>query len=295
VNVLDITDLTLTLPDTARPVLSNVSLTIGDAETVALVGESGSGKTLTARTVIRLLPKGAQATGTVRVGASDVLTMDARTLTALRTRTAAMIFQDPRASINPLRRIGDFLTETTRAPGKAAEMLARVGLPASTARQYPGALSGGMLQRVMIAATLMGDPKLILADEPTTALDVTTQAEVVALLTDLKPSLLFVTHDLGLASAISDRVYVMYAGRIVETGTATAIFSSPRHPYTRALLNSTPRIDAPASRLQAIDGHPPDLRTPLIGCPFAPRCPQATTICTEQEPQPVNHVACHHA
>jgi len=300
VNVLDITGLTLTLPETARPVLSNVSLTIGDAETVALVGESGSGKTLTARTVIRLLPKGAQAAGTVKVAGEDVLTMDARNLTALRTRTAAMIFQDPRASINPLRRIGDFLTETTRAPDKAVEMLARVGLPASTMRQYPGALSGGMLQRVMIAATLMGDPKLILADEPTTALDVTTQAEVIALLTDLKPSLLFVTHDLGLASAISDRVYVMYAGRIVETGTATAIFSTPRHPYTRALLNSTPRIDASASasqlhRLQAIDSHPPDLRTPLTGCPFAPRCPQATTICTEQEPKPVNHVACHHA
>jgi peptide/nickel transport system ATP-binding protein len=295
VTVLDITDLTLTLPDTVRPVLSNVSLSIGDSETVALVGESGSGKTLTARTVIRLLPNGAQATGTVKVATEDVLTMSTKALAALRTSTAAMIFQDPRASINPLRRIGDFLTETIRARDKAADMLARVGLDPATMNQYPGALSGGMLQRVMIAAALMGDPKLLLADEPTTALDVTTQAEVIALLTDLKPSLLFVTHDLGLASAISDRVYVMYAGRIVETGTAAALFSSPRHPYTRALLNSTPRIDGPGKRLQAIDGHPPDLRTPLTGCPFAPRCPQATTICSEQEPQPVNHVACHHA
>jgi peptide/nickel transport system ATP-binding protein len=295
VTVLDISNLTLTLPNTARPVLSNVSLSVGEAETVALVGESGSGKTLTARTVIRLLPPGAHAIGTVKVAAQDVLTMDAKTLTAFRTSTAAMIFQDPRASINPLRRIGDFLTETIRARDKAVEMLARVGLPAATAAQYPGALSGGMLQRVMIAATLMGDPKLILADEPTTALDVTTQAEVIALLTDLKPSLLFVTHDLGLASAISDRVYVMYAGRIVETGTAGDLFSNPRHPYTRALLNSSPRIDGPARRLTAIDGYPPDLRTPLAGCPFAPRCPLATAICTEQEPQPVNHVACHHA
>jgi oligopeptide/dipeptide ABC transporter ATP-binding protein len=295
VTILDISNLTLTLPDTARPVLSNVSLSIGETETVALVGESGSGKTLTARSVIRLLPHGARATGTVKVTGQDVLTMDARTLTTLRVSTAAMIFQDPRASINPLRRIGDFLTETIRARDKAVEMLARVGLPASTAAQYPGALSGGMLQRVMIAATLMGDPKLILADEPTTALDVTTQAEVIALLTDLKPSLLFVTHDLGLASAISDRVYVMYAGRIVETGTADDLFSSPRHPYTRALLNSSPRIDGSARRLTAIDGYPPDLRTPLTGCPFAPRCPLATAICTEQEPQSVNHVACHHA
>ncbi|HXL95058.1 MAG TPA: ABC transporter ATP-binding protein [Streptosporangiaceae bacterium] len=293
--ILDISNLTLTLPDTARPVLSNVSLSIGETETVALVGESGSGKTLTARSVIRLLPHGARVTGTVKVAGQDVLTMDARTLTTLRVSTAAMIFQDPRASINPLRRIGDFLTETIRARDKAVEMLARVGLPVSTAAQYPGALSGGMLQRVMIAATLMGDPKLILADEPTTALDVTTQAEVIALLTDLKPSLLFVTHDLGLASAISDRVYVMYAGRIVETGTADDLFSNPRHPYTRALLNSSPRIDGPARRLTAIDGYPPDLRTPLTGCPFAPRCPLATAICTEQEPQPVNHVACHHA
>jgi peptide/nickel transport system ATP-binding protein len=309
VNVLDISDLTLTLPDTSRPVLNGVSLHIAEGETVALVGESGSGKTLTARSVIRLLPAGTQAAGTVKVTGQDVLTMDKQALRRLRTSTAAMIFQDPRAGINPLRRVNDFLTEATRSSKKytrrqatahAADMLAKVGLPGSVGGQYPGALSGGMLQRVMIAAALMGDPKLLLADEPTTALDVTTQAEVVALLTDLKPSLLFVTHDLGLASAISDRVYVMYAGRIVETGTASTIFSSPRHPYTRALLSSTPRIDAPRRRLQAIDGQPPPLSAPIRGCAFAPRCPRATALCDEQDPpaeqnpRSAGTVACHH-
>jgi ABC-type dipeptide/oligopeptide/nickel transport system ATPase component len=190
-------------------------------------------------------------------------------LRELRTGTAAMIFQDPRAAINPLRRIGDFLTESLRlntgmrtedARRRAAEMLAAVGLSPDVLRRYPGQLSGGMLQRVMIAAALMGDPALLLADEATTALDVTTQAEVIALLGDLREQfgtgLLFVTHDLGLAATISDRVYVMYAGRIAETGPADALFDRPRHPYSAALLGATPRLDAPQGRLAAIDGQP---------------------------------------
>lgn len=226
-----------------------------------------------------------------------------------------MVFQDPRAAINPLRRIGDFLTESLRlnagtdaadAARRATGMLEAVGLTAGALRQYPGQLSGGMLQRVMIAAALMGDPTLILADEPTTALDVTTQAEVVALLGDLRQrfgtGLLFVTHDLGLAAAISDRVYVMYAGRIAETGPAATLFTRPRHPYTAALLDSTPRLDAPTGRLAAIDGQPPSLREALTGCPFAPRCRYATAVCTEEPPEqlpvagdPGHRVACHHS
>lgn len=226
-----------------------------------------------------------------------------------------MIFQDPRAAINPLRRIGDFLTESLRrgsglrpadATRRATELLEAVGLSAAALRRHPGELSGGMLQRVMIAAALMGEPALLLADEPTTALDVTTQAEVVALLADLRmrfgTGLLFVTHDLGLAAAISDRVYVMYAGRIAETGPADALFTRPRHPHTAALLGSTPRLDAPPGRLAAVDGQPPDLREELTGCPFAPRCRYATDRCAEQAPAPLpvpgdpaRLVACHHS
>ncbi|MFB7649170.1 ABC transporter ATP-binding protein [Streptomyces sp. NPDC056084] len=316
--VLDIRGLRLRLPRTARPVLDGVDLTVAAGETVALVGESGSGKTLTSRSVLRLLPPGADTEGAVRVAGEDVLTMSAARLRALRTGTAAMIFQDPRAAINPLRRIGDFLTESLRlntgtsaeeAERRAGELLVAVGLAPAVMRQYPGQLSGGMLQRVMIAAALMGDPALLLADEATTALDVTTQAEVVALLGDLRDrfgtGLLFVTHDLGLAATISDRVYVMYAGRIVEAGPADALFARPRHPYTAALLAATPRLDAPQGRLNAIDGQPPDLRAELTGCPFAPRCVHATGICTEQAPEDravtaapdgrEHRVACHHS
>ncbi|MEV6725797.1 ABC transporter ATP-binding protein [Streptomyces xanthochromogenes] len=316
--VLDIRGLRLRLPRTARPVLDGVDLTVAAGETVALVGESGSGKTLTSRSVLRLLPPGATAEGVVEVAGEDVLTMNAVRLRALRTGTAAMIFQDPRAAINPLRRIGDFLTESLRlntgtpaeeAERRAGEMLVAVGLTPAALRRHPGQLSGGMLQRVMIAAALMGEPALLLADEATTALDVTTQAEVVALLGDLRDrfgtGLLFVTHDLGLAATISDRVYVMYAGRIVETGPADALFARPRHPYTAALLAATPRLDAPRGRLNAIDGQPPDLRAELRGCPFAPRCVHATALCTEEAPEdrvftdgpgePAHRVACHHS
>ncbi|MFE3879468.1 ABC transporter ATP-binding protein [Kitasatospora sp. NPDC059146] len=314
-NALDIQGLRLQLPGTARPVLDGVDLTVAPGETVALVGESGSGKTLTSRTALGLLPSGAAPEGTVLVDGEDVLTMAPARLRALRTGQAAMIFQDPRAAINPLRRIGDFLTESVRLTGamsaadadrRAVELLDAVGLGPELLSRYPGQLSGGMLQRVMIAAALMGDPILLLADEPTTALDVTSQAEVVALLGRLRErfgtGLLFVTHDLGLAAAISDRVYVMYAGRIAETGPAAELFARPRHPYTAALLASTPRLDAPAGRLAAIDGQPPDLRQELNGCAFAARCSFATEVCREQTPElageaptPEEHlVACHH-
>ncbi|MFE3654139.1 ABC transporter ATP-binding protein [Streptomyces sp. NPDC059152] len=313
--VLDIRGLRLRLPRTVRPVLDGVDLTVAAGETVALVGESGSGKTLTSRSVLRLLPTGATAEGRVEVAGADVLAMTSRQLRALRTGTAAMIFQDPRAAINPLRRIGDFLTESLRlntgmpaaeADRRAAEMLDAVGLAPALLRRYPNQVSGGMLQRVMIAAALMGEPALLLADEATTALDVISQAEVVDLLAELRArfgtGLLFVTHDLGLAAAISDRVCVMYAGRIVESGPADALFARPRHPYTSALLAATPRLDAPNGRLAAIEGQPPDLQMELTGCPFAPRCAFATGICAEQAPgeRPVpgetaHSTACHHS
>ncbi|WP_407836410.1 ABC transporter ATP-binding protein [Streptomyces sp. DSM 116496] len=313
-NTLEIEGLRLHLPGAVRPVLDGVGLTVGPRETVALVGESGSGKSLTSRSVLRLLPEGARTEGEVRVAGDDVLTMSPGRLRVLRTSTAAMIFQDPRAAVNPMRRVGDFLTESLRLNAKATKavaedravaMLEAVGLTAGALRKYPGQLSGGMLQRVVIAAALMGDPALILADEPTTALDVTTQAEVIGLLGELRDrfgtGLLFVTHDLGLAAAISDRVYVMYAGRIVETGPAAELFARPRHPYTAALLNSTPRLDAPRGRLAAIEGRPPSLREELSGCPFAARCVLATDVCTREAPallpvagNPGRLASCHH-
>ncbi|GGU98540.1 peptide ABC transporter ATP-binding protein [Streptomyces litmocidini] len=311
---LDVQGLRITLPGTARPVLDGVDLHVAAGETVALVGESGSGKTLTSRSALNLLPPGAAVEGAVRVRGEDVLTMGADRLRALRTGTVSMIFQDPRAALNPLHRIGDFLTESVTLTGsmsgadataRAVELLRAVGLDDSALRKYPGQVSGGMLQRVMIAAALMGDPALVLADEPTTALDVTTQAEVIALLAELRArfgtGLLFVTHDLDLAAAISDRVYVMYAGRIAESGPAEALFAAPRHPYTAALLASTPRLEAPRGRLVAIDGRPPDLRQELVGCPFAARCHLATEICGRQAPEPRpapglphHQAACHH-
>ncbi|GAA1955923.1 ABC transporter ATP-binding protein [Kitasatospora viridis] len=312
---LDVHGLRLRLPGTARPVLDGVDLHVGPGETVALVGESGSGKTLTSRAVLRLLPSGAVAEGEVAVAGEDVLTMDQQRLRLLRAGQVAMVFQDPRAAVNPLRKVGDFLTESLRLTGgvdraaadrRATELLEAVGLTGAVLDRYPGQLSGGMLQRVVIAAALMGDPILLLADEPTTALDVTSQAEVVALLGELQErfgtALLFVTHDLGLAAAISDRVCVMYAGRIVETGPAGALFAAPRHPYTMALLAATPHLAGPTGRLAAIDGQPPDLREELTGCSFAPRCRFATAICREQAPEPRpapgepgRLAACHHS
>ncbi|MGW2586569.1 ABC transporter ATP-binding protein [Streptomyces virginiae] len=314
VHALDVQGLRITLPGTARPVLDGVDLTVLEGETVALVGESGSGKSLTSRSALNLLPPGAVVEGAVRVAGEDVLTMDADRLRTVRASAVAMVFQDPRAAVNPLRRIGDFLTESAtltrvmtraEATARATELLRAVGLDPAVMRKYPGQVSGGMLQRVVIAAALMGDPVLLLADEPTTALDVTSQAEVIALLAGLRArfgtGLLFVTHDLDLAAAISDRV-VMYAGRIAESGPAEALFARPRHPYTAALLASTPRMDGPRGRLAAIEGQPPDLRQALHGCAFAARCPLATEVCDQQVPLPAaapgrpGHVAaCHHS
>ncbi|WP_326592761.1 ABC transporter ATP-binding protein [Streptomyces sp. NBC_01294] len=314
-HTLDIQGLRVTLPGTARPVLDGVDLTVAAGETVALVGESGAGKTITSRSALRLLPPGAVVEGSVRVGGEDVLAMDPARLRGVRAGTVAMVFQDPRAAVNPLRRIGDFLTESVTLTGamsaadataRAVDLLRAVGLDGSVLRKYPGQVSGGMLQRVVIAAALMGDPALLLADEPTTALDVTSQAEVIALLAGLRErfgtGLLFVTHDLDLAAAISDRVYVMYAGRIAETGPAEVLFTRPRHPYTAALLASSPRMDGPRGRLAAIQGQPPDLREPLLGCAFAARCPLATEVCDERAPlpsaapdRPDHRAACHHS
>lgn len=313
--VLEIDGLGIRLPDdkAARPILDGVGLHVRPGETVGLVGESGSGKSVACRSVLGLLPTGARTSGEVRVAGHDVLTMSRTELAALRARQVSMVFQDPRASVNPLRRVGDFLTEGLRAAGtpagaataRAEELLDAVGIrdPRGALLRYPHQFSGGMLQRVVIAAALAGEPALLVADEPTTALDVTTQAEIIAILTRLRAErgtgLLFVTHDLELASAICDRVYVMYAGRIVETRGTDELFDRPRHPYTAGLLACTPRIEAGASAPRPIPGRPVSLAEAPPGCAFAARCAMAQPRCSEEIPALARYgdglAACHRA
>ncbi|MEV7956206.1 ABC transporter ATP-binding protein [Streptomyces sp. NPDC087532] len=312
---LEIDGLGVRLPgeQAARPILDGVTLRVDAGETVGLVGESGSGKSVACRSVLGLLPPRALTSGEVRVAGRDVLSMNRAELAGLRAGQVAMIFQDPRASVNPLRRVGDFLTEGLRGAGtpaavaekRAEELLDAVGLrdPRGALRRYPHQFSGGMLQRVVIAAALAGEPALLVADEPTTALDVTTQAEIIAILTRLQAArgtgMLFVTHDLELASAICDRVYVMYAGRIVETSGTDALFDRPRHPYTAGLLACTPRIEAGAAAPRPIPGRPVSLAEAPPGCAFAARCAHAQPRCCEETPELAHNgdglTACHRA
>jgi oligopeptide/dipeptide ABC transporter ATP-binding protein len=282
-----------------RTVLDDISLAIRPGEALGLVGESGSGKSMTARAIGRLLPRGAQTEGTVRFRGRDVGALAGAELRGFRGQVA-MIFQDPRAHVNPVRRIGDFMTEALRAnqgvPAaearrRAAGMLAQVGIDDGERRlrQYPHELSGGMLQRVMIAAALLTEPLLLLADEPTTALDVTTQAEVMAILDDLRRefglAMLFITHDLELAAAICDRTAVMYAGQIVEVRASSLLHSDPLHPYTAALAAARPDITQTARRLRAIPGRPLSVfEAPAGECAFAPRCPHALEVCRAAVP-----------
>lgn len=285
-----------------RPLLDGVQISVGHGETVGLVGESGSGKSLTSRAVLGMVPAGARVSGSITVGGTEVVNAAPSALTNLRRHDAAMIFQDARASINPVRTIGDFLTEGLRAGGQSAReakqvalrLLREVGIrdPESALRSHPHEFSGGMLQRVMIAAALSIEPRLLLADEATTALDVTTQAEVVALLQQLqaqhRTGLLFVTHQLDLAAAIADRIYVMYAGRIVETATSESLFASPAHPYTVGLLGSSPSLE-PERELIPITGRPLALADAPGGCAFRDRCSWAIDECAVAVPE-LRHV-----
>ena len=299
--LLEVRDLSLRLPARAeRPILDGVSLHVDPGEMVGLVGESGSGKSVTARMVLGLVPDGSQVEGSVRVGDREVVGASRAEILQLRRSEVSMIFQDPRAGINPIRRVGDFLTESlrlnrkwtaARARAQAVELLRAVGLDDAERhlRQYPHELSGGMLQRVMIAGALTVEPKLLLCDEPTTALDVTTQAEILHILKKLQAEremgLLFITHDLDLAAAVCDRVYVMYAGQIVESAPAVKLFGAPAHPYTAGLLASTPDLSGGHRRLVPIKGAPLSLLEKPSGCSFTSRCAYALEgVCDAEVP-----------
>ncbi|TGN65754.1 ABC transporter ATP-binding protein [Nocardioides eburneiflavus] len=299
--LLQVDRLSVQLPvdGTMRTVLREVSFEVEAGKTLGLVGESGSGKSMTARTIDRLLPPGAKVGGRVTFDGTSVLDLRGSALRKYRSNDVSMIFQDPRAHTNPVRTIGDFLTEALRynrgtakkaARAEAVRLLAAVGIGDGERRleQYPHELSGGLLQRVMIAANLAAKPRLILADEPTTALDVTTQAEVMGILANLQRehgmAMLFITHDLELAAAVCDETVVMYAGTVVERRQSDILHVDPLHPYTAALMRARPDIDHAVERLPAIQGHPTSAYEAPTGCSFAPRCEYVQPKCREAEP-----------
>jgi len=282
--------------------VDGVSFDVKQGETVALVGESGCGKTMTALSVMRLIPRPQAETvgGEIRFEGKSLLDLDDEEMRRIRGAEIAMIFQEPMTSLNPVLTIERQLTETLEAHGavsrreareRALELLRLVGIPDAEARlkQYPHQFSGGMRQRVMISIALSCRPKLILADEPTTALDVTIQAQLLELMRGLSRefgvALVIITHNLGVVARYADRVNVMYAGKIIESGAAADIYRDPRHPYTIGLLHSVPRLDQPRrTRLEPIEGQPPDLWALPPGCSFRPRCKYAVEKCAREIP-----------
>jgi oligopeptide/dipeptide ABC transporter ATP-binding protein len=278
-----------------------VSFSVDMGETVAVVGESGSGKSVTGLAVMGLIdPPGRITEGDVRLAGKPLIGLPESEYRRVRGRDLAMVFQDPLSALNPVRRVGDQIAEAAwvhggsraKARARAVEILDRVGVTpaARRARAYPHELSGGMRQRVMLAMALVNRPQVLIADEPTTALDVTTQAQILELLGELQRemglALVLVSHDLGVVAGVADRVLVMYAGRIVEEGSVDEIFTAAGHPYTRGLLASIPRADASRAALAAIPGSPPDPSALPSGCPFHPRCVFAVEACREERPAP---------
>ncbi|WP_285889534.1 ABC transporter ATP-binding protein [Paenibacillus glycanilyticus] len=296
--------------------ITDISFSIRPGETVCLVGESGSGKTVASKAIMRLIDyeNGSITRGSIVLRGRDIAALPEAELRQLRGKRVAMVFQEPMAAFDPVFTIGQQIVETImqhervsrrEAWDRGIELLSRVGIPEPAIRmkQYPGELSGGMLQRAMIAMALSCSPELLIADEPTTALDVTIQAQILKLLQELQQelgmSILLITHDLGIAAEVADRIVVMYAGRIVEQGTAAELFARPRHPYTRGLLQSIPPLDSVrGERLYAIQGSIPSLTALPVGCLFHPRCEYATERCKEEAPPLVQRggsgVACWH-
>jgi len=315
-NILTIENLRTTFKTYAGDVqaVRDVSLTVREGECLAIVGESGSGKSVTMLSVMRLLASNARIEGKALFGGVDLLSLPEREMRKIRGREISMVFQDPMTGLNPTLTVGLQLREgmmyhlglsRAEADKRAVELLTLVGVPEAERRlgQYPHEFSGGMRQRVMIAIALSCNPKLVIADEPTTALDVTIQAQIIDLLKRLqkefKTTIIMITHNLGVVAGMADRVVVMYGGRVAEVGTVDEIFEQPRHPYTWALLRAVPRLDQSARnrRLQSIAGSPPNMLHPPPGCPFHPRCPYAMNICAAEAPEmtplsPEHRAAC---
>jgi oligopeptide/dipeptide ABC transporter ATP-binding protein len=281
--------------------VNGVSFDVGAGETLGIVGESGSGKSVTSLALLGILARAGRVTGGhAHFGGQDLLALDDGELRKIRGREIAMIFQDPMSSLNPVLTVGrqirealetHFGMEKRQANVRAAELLDQVGIPGAKQRlnDYPHQFSGGMRQRAMIAMALACEPKLLIADEPTTALDVTIQAQILDLLREIVAqrgtAVILITHDLGVVAGMCERVHVMYAGTFVETGSARQIFARPRHPYTFGLLQSIPRLDTGRrQKLEPIPGSPRNMLTPPDSCPFAPRCPNRIAVCVEQLP-----------
>jgi peptide/nickel transport system ATP-binding protein len=310
--ILDIQGLTVTFTGGAKPVraVDGVDLALRPGEVVALLGESGSGKSVTLRSVLRLHnEKKTKLEGRIRVDGTDVLSLEGRALTDFRGKSVSMVFQEPMLALDPVYTIGQQITEAIRqhepisrehAQKRALDLFERVRIPSPERRlaSYPHEMSGGMRQRAMIALSLCSRPKILLADEPTTALDATVQVQILLLLRDLQRefglSMIFVTHDIAVGVEVADRIAVMYAGRIVEIGSVRDVIRSPRHPYTIGLL-STRGAGGKLSgkRLPTIPGSPPDLANLPPGCAFAPRCSLANDQCRTTVPQPVALAAGH--
>ncbi len=291
--------------------VEDVSITLEAGKTLGIVGESGSGKTTLALTLMRLLPPGARiASGSIRFEGEELLDKSEAEMRAIRGKRIAMILQDPMASLNPLFTVGDQIGETLRehegmprrnAWTRARELLAAVNIAAPERRvsEYPHQLSGGMRQRVVGAISIACGPRLLIADEPTTSLDLTIQAQYLQLLRGIQRrhglAMIFITHNLGIVAKMCDAVAVMYAGRIVESGPVRRIFDTPAHPYTRALIESIPRFGDTAARLTAIEGQPPDPAALPNGCAFHPRCPLVIERCRSETPPETRVAAVHHA
>lgn len=303
--ILEINDLHVSFDTYAGEVkaVRGVNLYLNEGEVLAIVGESGCGKSVTAQTIMKLnpMPPARIAKGSIQLGNHDIVNASEKEMMKIRGKEVSMIFQDPMTSLNPTMQVGKQLTEAIRhhqnlsnedAHKEAIRLLELVNIPNAKerAKQYPHQFSGGMRQRVMIAMALSCSPKLLIADEPTTALDVTIQAQIMDLLKEIKEktntAIILITHDLGVVAGMADRVAVMYAGKVVETGVAEQIFYHPSHPYTKALLKSLPTIEMDRSqRLTSIPGTPPDLLNPPAGCGFASRCTECMKICHTSLPE----------
>lgn len=301
-NLLEIKDLTIqyVTEDGVVSAVNGLEIELAEGETIGLVGETGAGKTTTALGIMGLVPNppGKILSGKITFEGKDLLSLHEEEMRKIRGNKISMIFQDPMTSLNPVMTVGEQIAEVIeiheqlgkeKSFEKAKEMLELVGIPGARANDFPHQFSGGMKQRVVIAIALACNPKLLIADEPTTALDVTIQAQVLDLMNDLKEkfktAMILITHDLGVVAQVCDKVAIMYAGEIVEAGSLVDVFENPKHPYTLGLFGSIPSLDEECDRLKPIQGLMPDPTNLPSGCKFHPRCPHATELCSKEQPK----------